>query len=77
MPWIRLLVGPRVAQQAACDIRDCTQNLRPVGATEDVTALGEEASGSVLAAAGEGGAVFYFKRGVSPREAWVAPIRCP
>lgn len=50
--------------------------LRPVSAPVDVTSEEERASGGVLVF-DESGALFYFKHGVSPREAWAVPVRCP
>lgn len=52
-------------------------SLRPVGEAVDVTPASVRASGSVLAVGSAAGAVFYFKQGVSSREAWVASVRCP
>ena len=51
--------------------------LRPVGETTDVTPDGEQASGGVLATVLDAGAVFYFKRGSSQREAWATSVTCP
>jgi len=51
--------------------------MQPVGDPKDLSPEGTDASGSVVAT-GEGhAAVFYFRRGISLREAWVAPVRCP
>jgi len=67
----------REASKSRVRLGTMDAELRAIGTVTDVSLSGEEASGATIAASGARGAVFYFKRGVSLREAWVTAIRCP